>query len=648
MSASFLRTARRRLGVSARHVLHDASRTATVILATAFVVLLAAAPAQAAPRAAQSRQEASRQPNVDTHDLVKLSEDPDDWIMPGKNYSGTRFSELKQINTSDVHNLELAWTFSTGVQHGHEAAPIVVGDTMYLITPWPNIVYALDLSKDGAIKWAFQPHPERAAQGVACCDTVNRGVAYAYGKIFFNTLDDHTYALDANTGKLIWKTTDGSIEDGETMTMAPLVVKDHVIVGVSGGEMGVRGWIKGLNVNTGHVDWTAYATGPDKSVLIGKDFHPYYKKDQGENLGETTWPSKKAWMHGGGTSWGWITYDPKLNLIYYGTSNPGPWDPYQRPGANKWTATIFARDPDNGMAKWAVQLTPHDQYDDDAVNEDVLLNLEIDGKMREVLTHADRNGYMFLMDRTNGQILSAQKYMPAANTILSYDLQTGAPVMNPAKTLKLNQVVPDVCPMAAAAKDWQPTAYSPITHLIYIPRGNLCANVDTSHTKYIAGTPYVGVKMTVIPGPNGYKGAFEAWDPVTSKIAWSDNEPWPVWTGALATAGNVVFYGTLDRWFKAVDAKTGKLLWKFRLGSGSVGQPVTFRGPDGRQYVAIMAGVGGATGAIVAGNLDARDPYAALGMVAATGTLPDVTAKGGVLYVFALPKTALAKVGGAP
>ena len=645
MSAVLSRAAWRRFGVSARSVLGNATRIATLIVTAAFMVAFAAGPAQAAQAPQQNRPS---QPNLDTNDLVKLSEDPDYWIMPGKNYSGTRFSELKQINSGNVQNLQLAWTFSTGVLHGQEAVPIVVGDTMYIITGWPNIVYALDLSKDGAIKWEFQPHPSRASRGVACCDTVNRGVAYAYGKIFFNTLDDHTYALDAKTGKLIWKVQDDSIENGAAMTMAPLVVKNHVLVGVSGGELGVRGWLKALDVNTGHVDWTAYATGPDADVLIGKDFHPYYKSEQGKNLGETTWPNKYAWMHGGGTSWGWLTYDPELDLLYYGTSNPSPWNPYQRPGANKWTSTVFARHPENGQAVWAEQFNPHDQYDDDAIGEYVLFNIEVDGKMRKVLTHADRNGWMFFMDRTDGQVISARRYQLAANTVLSYDLKTGEPVMNPAKKLLLHQMVSDICPVTAAAKDWPPSSYSPITHLIYIPMGNLCGNVEVMPVKYIGGTPYLGAKVVMESAPGGWRGALEAWDPVSGRIVWGDKEPWQVWTGTCATAGNLVFYGTLDRWFKAVDAKTGKLLWKFRLGSGSVGQPMTFRGPDGRQYVAIMDGIGGAAGAVVPGKTDTRDPYAALGMANATATLPDITAQGGTLYVFALPETSLAKTGGAP
>ena len=605
------------------------------------VACTAAARAQTPPRHPASA--ASAASSAPAGSAEQLAHDPADWPMPGKNYAGTRFSKLDQINTQDVKNLSVAWTFSTGVLRGHEAAPIVVGDTMYVITPWPDIVYALDLSKDGAIKWVFKPHPDPAAQGVACCDVVNRGVVYADGKIFFNTLDDHTIALDANTGKQIWNTKLGDINHGETITMAPLVVKNHVLVGVSGGELGVRGWLKSLDTGTGKVQWTAYSTGPDKDVLIGKDFNPPYPEDKGPNLGETSWPNKAAWQIGGGPVWGWITYDPKLNLIYYGTGNPGPWNPYQRPGLNFWTCTLFARDPDTGMAKWAVQWNPHDEHDYDGVNESVLANITIDGQSREVLMHPDRNGFMYVQDRTTGKIISAQKFMPGANTIERINLVTGAPVVNPAKNPQLNKTVNDMCPAATGGKDWQPSAYSPETGLLYIPHNNLCQDEEVSKVSYIEGTPYLGAKVAMKAGPGGYRGAFTAYDPVHAKIVWSDHENFPVWSGALVTAGGVAFYGTMDRWFKAVDAKTGKLLWKFRVGSGISGQPVTYKGPDGRQYVAVLAGVGGWSGAVVAGDLDPRNPYGALGFVGATQDLPDYTAKGGVLYVFALPKA-----GGSP
>jgi alcohol dehydrogenase (cytochrome c) len=568
--------------------------------------------------------------------VEQLASNPADWPMPGKNYAGTRFSRLDQIDANNVRNLTVAWTFSTGVLRGHEAAPIVVGDTMYVVTPWPDILYALDLSKDGAIKWVFKPYPSRASQGVACCDVVNRGVAYADGKIFMNTLDDHTIAVDAKTGKQVWNTKIGDINHGETITMAPLVVKNHVLVGVSGGELGVRGWLKSLDTNTGQVQWTAYSTGPDKDVLIGKDFNPPYPEDKGPNLGETSWPNKAAWMIGGGPVWGWITYDPKQDLIFYGTGNPGPWNPYQRPGLNFWTCTLFARDPDTGMAKWAVQWNPHDTHDYDGINELVLLDVPMGGRMRKVIARPERNGYLYLLDRATGQVLSAEPYA-YVNSSHGVDLRTGKLNIADDKVPKMGKVVRDICPNASGAKDWNPSAFSPRTGLLYIPHANLCMDWESLSVSYIAGTPYVGAEVRMKPGPGGNRGVLTAWDPVRQAAVWEIKEDLPLWSPALATAGDLVFFGTLDGWFKAIDARTGAELWKFKTGSGIIGQPVSYRGPDGRQYIAVLSGVGGWAGAIVSGDLDPRDPTAALGMVGATADLKQKSTPGGMLYVFAVP-----------
>jgi PQQ-dependent dehydrogenase (methanol/ethanol family) len=568
-------------------------------------------------------------------EVVRLSQDDGQWVMAAKNYANTRFSGLDQINAGNVKQLRVAWVFSTGVLNGHEAAPLVVKDTMYLVTPWPNLLYALDLNQAGAIKWVYKPNPSRAAQGVACCDVVNRGAAYAEGKIFFNTLDNHTVAVDAATGKEAWKTKLGEIAMGETMTMAPIVVKNKVLVGNSGGEMGVRGWITALDTRNGRILWQAYSTGPDKDVLIGPDFKPPYVT--GENLGATTWPSETAWQIGGGTVWGWISYDPEADLIYYGTSNAGPWNAVQRPGDNKWTSSVFARDPDNGMARWAYQWNPHDLYDYDGINENVLLDLNIGGQDRKVLVHADRNGYMYVVDRFSGEIISVEPFV-YTNTVKGVDLKTGIPDLATGKEPQLGKFVKDICPAPPGGKDWQPMAYSPRTGFLYVPHNNLCFDMRTMEVGYIAGTPYVGAEVAMKAGPGGNRGFFTAWDPVQNKKVWAIDEPFPAWSGALATAGDVVFYGTMDRWFKAVDAKTGRELWKFRTGSGVIGQPITYRGPDGKQYVAVLAGVGGWSGAVVSGELDPKVPYGALGFVGAMQDLPKVTGEGGTLYVFALPE----------
>jgi PQQ-dependent dehydrogenase (methanol/ethanol family) len=561
--------------------------------------------------------------------------DEEQWVRPAKDFASTRYSTLAQVTAENVKQLKLAWSFSTGVDRGHEAAPLVLGSTMYVVTPYPNILYALDLAKPGTVKWKYEPRPAAAAQGVACCDVVNRGAAYAAGKIVFNTLDVHTVAVDARTGKELWKTKLGEINKGETMTMAPLIVKNKVLVGNSGGEMGVRGWLAALDLNTGKILWRAYSTGPDKDVLIGPSFKPYYQMDQGKDLGVQTWPPE-AWKIGGGTVWGWISYDPELDLIYYGTSNPGPWSAEQRPGDNKWSATLFARKPDTGEAVWAYQFSPHDLYDYDGVNENVLLDLPIKGQKRKVLVRPERNGYVYVMDRATGEILSATPFVHITSS-KGVDLKSGRLIYNEEKKPQLGKVVRGICPASPGAKDWQPSAYSPRTGLIYLPHQNLCMDLEEVEANYIAGTPFLGANAKMYAGPGGHRGEFTAWDPVNARAVWKIRERFPVWSGALATAGNVVFYGTMDRWFKAVHARTGELLWQFEVSSGIIGQPVTYVGPDGKQYVAILAGVGGWAGAIVAAGLDARDSSAALGFVNAMKDLPAHTQKGGTLYVFALP-----------
>jgi PQQ-dependent dehydrogenase (methanol/ethanol family) len=556
--------------------------------------------------------------------------------MAAKDYASTRYSGLADITAANVRTLRTAFTFSTGVLRGHEAAPIVSGDTMYVVTPYPNIVYALDLTKaGGAVKWKFEPEPLASAQGVACCDVVNRGVAYADGRVFLNTLDNQAIALDAGSGRELWRVRLGDIGNGETITMAPLVVKGKVLVGNSGGEFGVRGWLTALDAGTGKTVWRAWSTGPDRDVLIGSSFQPHYASDRGTDLGIRSWPGE-AWKIGGGTVWGWISYDPELDLIYYGTGNPGPWNPEQRPGDNKWTSGIFARNPDTGEARWFYQLSPHDLHDYDGVNENILLDLELGGAQRKVLVHPDRNGYVYVMDRGTGEVLSATPFVPIT-TSTGVDRQSGRIAWAPEKDPKVGRVVRDICPAAPGAKDWQPSAYSPRTRLLYIPHQNICQDAETGQASYIAGTPYVGATLRMQPGPGGHRGVFTAWDPVAQRKAWSIDEEFPVWSGALVTAGDVVFYGTMDGTFKAVDARNGSLLWQFKTGSGIVGQPVSYRGPDGRQYIAVLSGVGGWAGAVITVNLDTRDGTAGGGWANVIPDLKQRTAMGGTLHVFALP-----------
>ncbi|HEY0995866.1 MAG TPA: PQQ-dependent dehydrogenase, methanol/ethanol family, partial [Gemmatimonadaceae bacterium] len=558
-----------------------------------------------------------------------------EWTIPARDYQSTRYSPLAQVTAANVGQLTLAWSYSTGSLRGHEGAPLVVGSTLYLVTPFPNELVALDLARHGALRWKYRPPVLRAAGGAACCDLVNRGASYADGTIYFATLDNQVVAVDAEHGRERWRTRVGDINRGESITMAPLVVRGKVLVGNSGGEYGVRGWLTALDARTGTIAWRAYTAGPDEDVRIGARFKPFYPLDRKPNLGATTWPGQ-AWRNGGGTVWGWISYDPALNLIYYGTGNPGPWNHELRRGDNKWATSLMARDPDTGEAVWAYQFTPHDLWDHDGVNEAVLVDLTVDGKARKVALLPERNGYLYVMDRASGEVLSATPFVHV-NSTMGVDLKSGRPIVNAAKTPRAGTVVRDVCPASPGAKDWQPSAWSPRTKLLYIPHQNLCMDFGTVEANYIAGTPYVGAEVTMKPGPGGNRGFLTAWDPVARRPAWQLRENFPVWSGALVTAGDVVFYGTMDRHFRAVDARTGARLWDFTTASGIIGQPITFQGPDGKQYVAIFDGPGGWAGAVVAGDLNPGDSLAAAGFVGAMGDLPKYTEKGGTLNVFALP-----------
>jgi PQQ-dependent dehydrogenase (methanol/ethanol family) len=565
---------------------------------------------------------------------------PDDgqWTMPTKDFANTRYSELTEINADNVKDLKVAFTVSTGTTTGQESAPIVIGETLYFVTPYPNILFAVDLKEPGGrVKWRYDPKPDASAQGVACCEAVNRGPIYSNGTIYYNTIDNQTVAVDAATGALRWQVRLGDFNKGETMTMSPFVVKDKVLVGNSGAEFGARGWLTALNAADGSIAWRAYTTGPDKDVLIDSAvFKPFYDQYKGKDLGVQTWPVD-AWKIGGGTVWGWISYDPEQNLIIYGTSNPGPWNHEIRPGDNLWTNALFARDPETGRAHWAYQFSPHDLWDHSAVNENIVLDMPWEGRTRKVIVRPERNGYMYVIDRTNGEVLAADAFVPI-NASNGVDLKTGRLEHNPEKIPKTGETMRNVCPNAPGAKDWGPSSFSKKTGLLYVPHNNLCMDWEPTEVSYIAGTPYIGVQTRFYPGEGGHGGGFFAWDPIARKKVWELKERWPAWSGTVVTAGDIVFYGNLEGWFKAVDANSGALLWQFQTGSGIVGQPTTWRGPDGHQYVAILSGIGGWAGSIVTRDLDPRDATAQKGFANMTAELKKTTQPGGMLYVFSLPR----------
>ncbi|HEX6740308.1 MAG TPA: PQQ-dependent dehydrogenase, methanol/ethanol family [Sphingomicrobium sp.] len=596
------------------------------------------APITGCERASQEQPQARQAPSTKAVPAAAASPSDDgNWTMPGKDYASTRFSGLAELTPANVAGLKVAMTFSTGTTEGFEAPPLVVDDVMYVVSPWPNKVFALDLTKPGApAKWTYQPNPAAAAKGVACCGPVNRGAVFANGRLYMNILDGHTVAIDAATGKEVWRTKVADIQKGETLTMAPLVAEGKVLVGNSGGEMGVRGWLTALDAGSGKLAWRAYSTGPDKDVLIGPGYQAPYAFDRGKDLGVTSWPPD-YWKIGGGTVWGWLSYDPQLKLIYYGTSNPGPWNAQQRPGDNKFTAGVFARDIATGQARWFYQSTPHDLFDHDDINEIVLVDWPgPNGTRIPALIRPSRNGYFYVQDRRTGRVLSADPYS-YINGYQGVDLKTGRIIPVKEKEPAEGRVVRNICPGPPGAKDWNPSAFSPVTGLIYIPHLNICMDMGVQNANYIAGTPFVGADVKMYPGPGGNRGVFTAWDPVARRKVFEIKEDLPLWSPALATAGNLVFYGTLDGWLKAVDARTGKLLWQFKTASGIIGQPISYRGPDGHQYIAVPAGIGGWAGAIVSADLDPKDPTAALGFVNATKDLKQRVTTGGMVYVFALP-----------
>ena len=586
--------------------------------------------------AAAAKPQPTITPLATAEDIHLVSPLPNgQWTLPAGDLANDRYSPLDQINTQNVKNLKMIATFSDGITHGHEGQPLVVNNTMYIVTPYPNNLIALDLKNlGGPMKWVFKPNPNPTSQGRACCDTVNRGASYGDGKIVYNLLDAHTVAVDANTGKQVWRTQVGDVNMGETITGAPLIVRDKVYVGNSGGELGVRGKLTCLDLKTGKILWTAYSQGPDTDVRIGPDFKPFYKKDQGQDLGVKSWPPGQ-WKRGGGTIWGWISYDPETNLIFYGTGNPGVWDPTLRPGDNKWSITIFARDPDTGYARWAYQVEPHDHYDYDEIMENILIDMNWNGRPRKLLLHPGRNGFMFVLDRETGEVLSAQKFVASTNWASGYDLKTGLPMVNDTKQTQLGKVVSDICPSSTGGKEFVPSAVSPRTGYLYIPAHNTCMNYEGIDANYIPGTPYLGASVKMYPGPNGFQGDFVAWDIKDAKPVWDIKDNlFPVYSGVLATAGDVVFYGTLEGEFRAVDARSGEILWQFKTASGIVGDPMTYLGPDGKQYVAIYSGIGGWMGAIAQPDISVSDPYGALGATGAMGKIKDYVSPGDNIYIF--------------
>ncbi len=569
-------------------------------------------------------------------ELIVMQDTGNSWPMPAGNYNNQRYSQLLQINQANVKNLKMAWSFSTGVLRGHEGNSLVIGDTMYVHTPFPNSVFALDLNNGGAIKWQYEPKQSYdETVPVMCCDTVNRGLAYAQGKVFLNQADTTLVALDSKTGKLVWSDKRDDPKTGATSTGAAFVFRDKVLVGISGSEFGIRGYVQAYDLD-GNVKYRAYSTGPDDEMLIDPDNTLSMLQAVGKDSSLNSWQGEQ-WKIGGGVSWGWFSYDPDVNLFYYGTANPSTWNPVQRPGDNKWTMSLFARDLDTGVAKWVYQMTPHDEWDYDGVNEVILVDQKLNDKLRHLAVHFDRNGFAYTMDRYSGELLIANKFDPSVNWSKSVNLQTG-------RHERVRQYSPDyngedevttgICPAALGSKNQQPAAYSPRTGLFYVPTNHVCMDYEPFEVEFTSGQPYVGASVTMYPAPDGsHLGNFIAWDARKGEIVWSEPERFSVWSGALTTASDLVFYGTLEGYIKALDAQTGRELWRFKTASGIIGNVNSYK-HAGKQYISVLSGVGGWAGIGMAmGLTNDADGDSAVGLYKGISRWTNL---GGVLSVFSL------------
>jgi PQQ-dependent dehydrogenase (methanol/ethanol family) len=576
---------------------------------------------------------------------------PSNWASQAGDYANHRYSTLDQINAKNVSSLQVAWTMSTGVLRGHEGSPLVVGNTMYIHTPFPNNVYAINLA-DQTYKWKYEPKQDATVVPVMCCDTVNRGLAFGDGKIFLQQADTTLVALDAATGKVQWTVKNGDPKIGETNTNAPHVFGSVILTGISGGEFGVHGRMHAYDIKTGKLLWKAYSTGPDDQLMVDPAKTMTWTNGKMAPIGKDsslkTWKGDQ-WKIGGGTTWGWYAYDPKLNLVYYGSGNPSTWNPNQRPGDNKWSMTIFARDLNTGVAKWVYQMTPHDEWDFDGVNEMVLADIKMAGKDVPALIHFDRNGFGYTMNRVTCELLVAQKFDPQVNWSTGVDMKTGRPVVDKKYspgTTGPDVDVKDICPAALGSKDEQPSSYDPKSGLVFVPTNHVCMTYEPFQIEYTAGQPYVGATLTMFPTPNshGGMGNYIAWDPATGKIVWSKPERFSVWSGALTTAGDVSFYGTLEGYIKAVSTKDGKELWKFKTPSGIIGNVFTYS-YNGKQFVGVYSGIGGWAGIGMAAGL--TESHEGLGAVGGYKDLAKYTTLGGSLFVFALPDSAAGRTASA-
>ena len=533
-----------------------------------------------------------------------------EWPVYGGDTSNTRYSALDKLTPANVGKLKVAWALQLGSLRSQESTPLVVGDTLYVTSSHgPKHVFAVD-ARTGAVRWRYSPEVPPGIDQFACCDVNNRGVAYANGKVFVGRLDGHLVALDAKTGKELWKSQVVDFTQGSVITSPPTIVKNLVITGFGGGEYGARGFIAALEQDSGKEVWRFWTIpGP------------------GER-GNETWKGD-SWKLGGGVAWGIGSYDPKLNMLYYGTSNPSPWGASVRGPdtseygefTNLYTSTTLALNPDTGKLVWHYQSTPHDAWDYDGVNELVLTDLSIDGRMTPVALKADRNGFFYVINRETGKLISAKPFVPI-NWATGVDLKTGRPVEVPDKRPRFKVRAKEICPNLLGGKNWQPMSFNPQTGLVYIPTINLCMDMEGAEPTYQRGKFYLAFEFDLgKSGPGGYMSELMAWDPVKQQKVWGNKDELPWLGGTLTTKGGLAFHGDIKGMFKALDAKTGQLLWQFNTGSGISAAPITYE-LGGKQYVAVVSGRT-FTIPLFLGPIGAK--------------MVEASPEGGTLFVFELP-----------
>lgn len=560
---------------------------------------------------------------------------PGEWVVPGGDLANSRHSALAQITPANVGRLTLAWQYETGAARGQEGAPLVQDGVMIFHTPFPNEVQAVRLA-DRRRLWTYRPQQDAGVVPLMCCDVVSRGLAQGFGRVFLQQADGTLVALDRNDGHVVWQAANSDARLGATATNAPQVFDHYVVTGVAGGEYGVRGHLSAYDAHTGRLAWRGWSVGSDADLILDPQHSMTWRDGRLQPVGPdsslASWTGP-AWQTGGGTTWGWTAYDPRLRLVYYGSGNPGPWNPVQRPGDNRWTNALWARDIDTGRVRWVYQMTPHDEWDYDGVNEPLLFDgPELPGHPRPLLAHFDRNGFAYVLDRATGELLSAEKFDPSVNWATHVDRTSGRPVVDPAHSPQHQGediTTRGVCPPAIGAKNQAPAAYDGALRRFFVPTNHLCMDIEPFHIDYTAGQPFVGasVEMHPVPGDESARGAVVGWDADTGRAAWRHAEAEPVWSGVLSTASGLVFYGTLDGHLKALDARTGQLLWASPpLPSGVVGNVVTWR-DRGRQFVGVLTGIGGL----------AADPDG-LGRMRTGGSPAAATPSRGAFVAFALPE----------